>query len=569
MAKPKNTLTACCPIETLPANSSSIPIGHPVANTRVYVLDAQRQLVPIAVPGELCVGGEGLARGYRNRPGLTAERFVQNPFHGPAGSRLFCTGDIGRWMADGTLQFLERLNQPLKLPACGSEELSEVEAVLNENRALEQTVVTMREDIPDDKRLVAYCVAAAGELRDEVALDRYLHSKLPAYMVPSAYVFLDALPLSSDGQIDRDALPAPSAPAHEFAAPETETEQRLGEMFEQLLNVQRVGRHDDFFELGGHSLLIVRLAAKIVREFKTTLPLTSIIQARTLEQLAAVIDQQREAQAAGTCRSAGQGEVAPALVCLNFGPKMATALGEEYPVLSLRMEPDEISSYTDVKSIAGYAVEQLRALQPNGPYMLSGYCGMGVVAFEMAQQLVTQEERVDLLALIDVTDVGHVGVRARDSIASRVFRHLARLSQLRMSEWPSYIRKRLNGLRDMVMVKIPWLKAQPRHNWVYVHQAVSSYPYEPKPYSGKIVFFVSEDRAKDAVDPTHGWQDLAQNGAQVCIVPGDHFTLINDGNLETLVSNLKTFLAQVRTKQVNNNAGRQVDQGVGRPQTVG
>ncbi|HEX6913580.1 MAG TPA: amino acid adenylation domain-containing protein, partial [Longimicrobium sp.] len=246
-------------------DGEAVHLGRPRANVPVYVLDAEGEPVPVGVTGELYVGGVQVARGYQGRPELTAERFVADPFGREAGARLYRTGDLARWRADGSIELVGRNDFQVKLRGLRVE-LGEIEARLREQDGVREAVVLAREDAPGDKRLVAYCVADA--LVDVETLRRHLGERLPEYMVPAAYVHLDALPLTPNGKLDRKALPAPEGDAFArrgYEAPVGETERALAEIWSELLDVERVGRWDDFFELGGHSLLIVRLLERMRR----------------------------------------------------------------------------------------------------------------------------------------------------------------------------------------------------------------------------------------------------------------------------------------------------------------
>ncbi|HEU0299934.1 MAG TPA: amino acid adenylation domain-containing protein, partial [Longimicrobium sp.] len=248
-----------------------VPIGRPVSNTRVYLLDGRGEPVPVGVAGEIHVGGMQVARGYLGRPELTAERFGPDPFCGEPGARLYRTGDLGRWGEDGALEFLGRDDFQVKVRG-HRVELGEIEAWLAEHAAVREAVVVAREDVAGDQRLVAYVVGAreGEEVEVEVeALRAHLAERLPAYMVPAAYVRLDALPLTPSGKVDRRALPAPEGDAYArraYAEPVGEVEQALAEIWAEVLGVERVGRHDNFFELGGHSLLVVRLVGRMQGE---------------------------------------------------------------------------------------------------------------------------------------------------------------------------------------------------------------------------------------------------------------------------------------------------------------
>jgi amino acid adenylation domain-containing protein len=268
------------------AGAKNIPIGRPISNTRIYILDSYTEPAPVGVSGELYIGGAGVAQGYLNRPDLTAERFVPDPFAREPGSRLYRTGDLGRWLPDGNIEFLGRNDDQVKLRGYRIE-LGEIEARLAEHAGVREAVVVAREDGPGDKRLVAYYTGDADAGAE--ALRGHLGSRLPDYMVPAAYVRLDALPLTPNGKLDRKALPAPEGAAYvarAYEAPQGELEEKLAEIWAELLAVDRVGRHDNFFELGGHSIKAVQVVSRIRREFGVELPLRPLFEAPTISQLA-------------------------------------------------------------------------------------------------------------------------------------------------------------------------------------------------------------------------------------------------------------------------------------------
>ena len=266
-------------VHEVPPGARGIPLGRPISNTRIYLLDAHGAPVPMGVPGEIHIGGLGLARGYLKRADLTAERFIPDPF-GEPGSRMYKTGDVGRWLADGTIEFLGRNDHQVKIRGFRIEP-GEIEAALRSHPEVREAVVLAREDGPGGKRLVAYVV---GEAAPE-ALRTHLGSCLPEYMIPAAYVLLDTLPLTPNGKLDRKALPAPDgsaygAPAHE--APQGEIETTLAPIWSELLSIERIGRHDHFFALGGHSLLAVQLTSRIRATLGLEVPLAELFAQPTL-----------------------------------------------------------------------------------------------------------------------------------------------------------------------------------------------------------------------------------------------------------------------------------------------
>jgi acyl carrier protein len=275
-------------------------IGRPLANTRALVLDAGLEPVPVGVPGELYLAGDGLARGYAARPDLTAERFLPDPF-GPAGSRMYRVEDRVRWRADGELEYLGRTDFQVKVRGFRIE-LGEIETALRAHPAVADAVAVVREDAPGDRRIAAYLVPAAGEEAPPAGeLRAWLRERVPEYMVPSAFVALEGLPLTPNGKLDRLALPAPGERAgadREYVAPRTPTEESVAAAWAATLGIGRVGVHDNFFDLGGHSLLLVQLHSRLQERFGAALSLAELFQHPTLADLARRLDELREEPAA-------------------------------------------------------------------------------------------------------------------------------------------------------------------------------------------------------------------------------------------------------------------------------
>ena len=395
--------TVCATMSAPLAGAEPPALGRPIANTRVYVLDERLDPVPVGVAGEIYLGGVGLARGYVGRADLTAERFVADPF-GSAGERLYRTGDLGRWRADGVVEFLGRSDGQVKLRGLRIEP-GEIEAALVAHGAVAQAAVVVWRE-----RLVAY-VVARGAAVAAAALRAHLALRLPAHMLPQGYVWLDALPRTASGKLDRRALPEPVwREAEGFEAPQGAVEELLAALWAELLSLARVGRHDNFFDLGGHSLLAVQFIHRCKELPGITVSLRSLFEHPSLAQLA-----RHAAQADDRSRFAHlvplqQSERQPALFCVHpaggavfcYLP-LAAALGRGQAVYGLQatgLEPGEAAARS-VEQMAGDYLGEIRAVQPAGPYHLLGWSFGGLIAYEMACQLQAAGEEVALLALLD------------------------------------------------------------------------------------------------------------------------------------------------------------------------
>ncbi|MEL5418219.1 amino acid adenylation domain-containing protein [Serratia nevei] len=386
-----------------------LPIGKPIGNTRAYLLDARGRPVPMGAVGELHIGGVGVALGYLNRPELTAQRFLSDPFNPVGGGRMYRTGDLARYLPDGSLEYQGRCDQQIKLRGFRIEP-GEIEVQLAASPWVREAVVQVC-STEHHPRLVAWIVPTADVDRSALQgqLRVYLSERLPEYMVPSAYVWLDALPLTANGKLDRRALPEPERAAvgiREYAAPQGETETTLARVWCELLEIGQIGRHDNFFELGGHSLLAVRLSSQL-RQQGITLPVQAIFNHPILAELAERIDR-RTAEAplrkAVPARSSGS---RPPLffVPTGFGDhsyvfELAKEIDETFPVYAVPWPAVEEKPAT-MSDMAASAVALIREVQPQGPYHLAGYSSGGVLAYAIAEQLQSAGEAVAFLGLID------------------------------------------------------------------------------------------------------------------------------------------------------------------------
>nr|WP_277420394.1 amino acid adenylation domain-containing protein [Xanthomonas bonasiae] len=398
---PTETVVGCA-IRTVmpgePLGDGDVPIGRAIAGTSLYVLDAQGALVPVGVPGELYIGGIGVARGYWMRPELTAERFVPDPFATEPGARMYRTGDRVRWLADGELDYLGRLDHQVKLRGYRIE-LGEIESRLREQCGVGQALALVREDVAGDKRLVAYVSAQDAAVLEAEELKGLLSRQLPGYMVPSAIVVLGAFPLTANGKIDRKALPAPdgnSAARVGFEAPQGKHEQALAQVWSELLRVERIGRHDRFFDLGGHSLLAVRMVSHLRNRYGWDVSILRVFETPSIAGLAAALAAQ-DAHEYPVVVPLRQGAAnAGAVYCIPGAGGRVAAFAEFAAQLGLArniygLQPRGLEAGEQpAASVEQMAEEYLRAIDAHaaGPCVaLIGHSLGGMVALEMARRI--------------------------------------------------------------------------------------------------------------------------------------------------------------------------------------
>ncbi|MFL6244609.1 MAG: amino acid adenylation domain-containing protein [Thermoanaerobaculia bacterium] len=379
--------------------SGAVVLGQPFPNYRMYVLDSGLRPAPIGVPGELYIAGSALARGYHERPSLSASRFVADPYSSEPGARMYLTGDLARLRADGTIEFLGRADQQLKIRGFRIEP-GEIEAALTALPSIAQAAVIERE-----KRLVAYLVPADGAIPDVAELRAALAERLPEFMIPSAFVTLDALPLTPNRKLDRRALPAPEARARELRAARTAEEQILCELFAEVLSLERIGIDDNFFELGGHSITAARLVSRVRSALDVELEIRTLFEAPTVAELSRRLELRSAPASDPLLPIRARGELPP-LFCIHpvsglswSYASLMRALDPDRPIYGLQVIDGALLSSVD--AVAANYLERIRAVQPEGPYHLLGWSFGGLVAQAMAVQLRRAGADVGLVALLD------------------------------------------------------------------------------------------------------------------------------------------------------------------------
>jgi amino acid adenylation domain-containing protein len=574
------TFTCCHPITRASVERHSIPIGRPVANTHCFILDRNLQPVPIGVGGELFTGGDGLARGYLNDVELTARKFVPDPSR--PGTLLYRTGDLTRYLPDGNIEFLGRADLLVKIRGFRVE-LGEIEVALQEHPAVRECVVAAREDVPGEKRLVAYFTASRQTVPTRMDLRDFLSEKLPDYMVPSLFVPLESMPLTDNGKVDRRALPAPEAERSElekdYLAPRDPVEVQLTGLWETLLGTRPIGVRDRFFDLGGDSLLAIRLFAQIEKIFGRRIPYTALFQAPTIEYLANLL-RTKEAPSPQSLIAAiqDQGSKPPLFLVHGAGGGMLWG----YANLAMHLSPDQpvygIESramhgeeeFGRIEAMAARYITEMRARQPAGPYHLGGYCFGGDIAYEMARQLHQQNERVALLALFEASPVKGSYERARwwhprfpFDFAQNLYYWFQYLGRLQPEVRRSIVLRRIRrSLRDFVqrfwrspvqpdpvdldsVVDVAQIPESELILWRAHLLAMEC--HRSLPYPGRVTLFRTRRQPFwCSFDPAYGWRELAGDGVVVRIIPGAHESIFMEPNVRATAAELQTCLDEAQ-----------------------
>jgi amino acid adenylation domain-containing protein len=516
--------------------SSRIPIGRPIANTQIYILDAQGEPLPIGAVGEIFIGGVGVGRGYLNRPELTSQRFLADPFSETAGARLYRTGDLGRWRSDGNIEFLGRNDFQVKVRGFRIE-LGEIEAQLMQCAGVREAIVLAREEDSGDKRLVAYLTAHAGAPVSVAQLRSQLSSVLPDYMIPSAFVTLQSFPLTSNGKLDRKALPAPDAAAYlarGYEAPVGEIELRVAGIWAELLKIERVGRHDNFFELGGHSLAALQLIARVAGSLGVQLGVAALFAAPTLRAFALrVCESEKPLEPWNIVPIQTLGENTPIIAINNtmMYYHLARKIGSDRKFLAVQLfdpgNPQPLPSRS-LEEITTDYVHLIREAQPHGPYILVGLCVAGLIAYEAAHQLRQAGEQVPLIVMVDTWCPGYMYrmsylQRLRFNFSRRLNRRrhtlaLLRsgsipieefLSTTRLARWP-WLMHLLSALH---LIEGPSTPTQVRweDRWFLPALDSARNNYRAPMSSGDVVLLHSEVvPIATFIDPTMGWSTLVQ-----------------------------------------------------------
>ncbi|HEX3130157.1 MAG TPA: amino acid adenylation domain-containing protein [Thermoanaerobaculia bacterium] len=547
------------------------PIGRPLGNIRVYLVDPSGRPVPIGVPGELWLGGEGVARGYLNRPELTAERFLPDPFSSRPGERLYKTGDLVRYLPNGDVEFLGRVDRQVKVRGLRIE-LGEIEAALGKHPSVAECAILVLGH-GSDKRLVGFVVARkqtdqesgplVSQLRD------HLRQTLPDYMVPASFLFLEAMPLTPVGKVDRRTLSQMDL-VQDWDVERVEArdvlELELVRIWEEVLGIPRIGVRDNFFELGGHSLLAVRLVEQVQQRFGRDLPLAVLFQGGTVEEMAALLRQEEPAAASCLVSIHPEGTARPFFCVHPAGgdvlcfAALARQLGPDQPFYGLQSQgmAGDAEPLTRVEDMAALYLQEIRRVQPEGPYSLGGWSLGALIAFEMARQLRAAGEEIALLAVLDSSpDIPDAGQNAQAENETSAILEIAAYVERLWGKNLGLTPADLEGLDaeaglEILLERLRAADFLPpgagvgqlrRILKVYQGNTLAAKRYVPARYPDRVtVFKASEVPAEVQQAPDLGWGRISGEAVDVHAVPGDHITMLAEPNVHELARRLKAVL---------------------------
>ena len=530
-----------------------LPIGKPIANVQIHILDSSLRPVPIGVRGELHIGGPGVARGYLNRPELTEQKFIPDPFRNEPGARLYRTGDMARYLPNGDIEFLGRTDDQIKIRGFRVE-LGEIETVLSQHPGVHEPVVVAREDGRGEKVLVAYFLAAHQPAPTGTVLRSFLKDKLPEYMLPSAFMVLDAMPMTPNGKVDRRALPAPQ-PAEltlttgQFVVSQDELEFQLVKIWESVLGKHPIGVRQNFFDLGGHSLLAVRLMHRLEQIFGKKMPITTLFMAPTIEQLAELLRRDGWSPSWSSLVPIQPEGTKPPFFCIHGAGgtviiyrDLAQHLGPDQPVYGLQAQGLDGSQQrlNSVEEMAEHYLRDMRTIQPEGPYFLGGLSFGGTVALEIARMLRAEGEEVGLLALFDTF--------AGRQESNREL--LTKLWRLPFSEKVSYLTHKSKQYAKTFTRKLQHGFLPPALIKVREGIQQAGFRHTTAPYEGSVVLFrASKKSLRGAHDPYAGWKELALGGLEIHEIPGDHVGIVLEPQVRILTKHLRNCLEQAQSKK--------------------
>jgi len=549
------------------------PIGRPIANTKIYILDPNMELVPVGMSGEIYIANEGMARGYFKRPELDTQRFLPNPFCNSSETRLYKTGDRGRFLPDGNIEYLGRIDRMVKIRSFRVE-LGEVEAALNTHPAIRESIVLARqsdgqtqETLTRALRLVGYVVLKNPQSISSKGLKSYLRGQLPDYALPSAIVVLDSFPLSPAGKIDVAALPDPEQVSRDvdgnYTAPRDLLEVQLTRMWERILRISPVGIYDNFFDIGGDSLNAVDLFLQIEKDLQKDLPISALMQAPTIAELAMLIREDTSSYSWSSLVPIQPFGTRLPLFCIHADggvmlyKQFMQYLGPNQPIFGLQARGllgTNDAPHHDLRQMASDYIQEMRTVQPTGPYQLCAFSMGGLVAFEIACQLRAAGEEVGFIGLFDAYSPGHPKrIPGSNLVQFKLSIHRGALSRYKLPQKFNYLRRRLRHRLSVIQSSLfGWifvalrLPMPHRIRYDYVRQVMeeTAEKYVPGKYSGTLTIFRANIQPEGIVpDPYLGWEGHSERIELVDVV-GTHNSIMKKPDLGELLKHVQVYLAK-------------------------
>ncbi len=527
----------------------SVPIGRPIANTQIYILDAWGNPVPVGVTGELCIGGDGVARGYHKRDDLTRQRFVT--VAAAPGERIYRTGDLARYRADGAIECLGRNDQQVKIRGFRVE-LEDIEATLARHPALASVALKAWPDPSGELALCAYMVNRGAQAPDVAELRQFLRQSLPEYMIPSHYVSMAALPTTPNAKVDRNALAKPdqTAPRLAFVAPRNDVERKLADIWKNVLQVESVGVTDNFFDLGGHSLLFARLVRRLEEAFSVRLSMSAVFQASTLESMATLLTNPGPGAKRARATVLQAKGTQPPFFWLSephAALSLVAEMASDQPFITVALDPaekQELSNAPRLADIGSRLAKIIRAEQPQGPYFIGGYCTSGIVAFEVASQLVAAGCDVGLVVMLHAANPVLFGWRQKLALELDRLNHGLRkkLSLPSRRKWRSLTERLLwNGRRLLNEGRKPQDESQAFDDV----QDRAAYVYVPKPYPGAVALLQPAKRPR-ALNYRAAWAGLVTGKFIAVDISGSHATMMERPYVTELGAKISACLREAQ-----------------------
>ena len=553
-------------------------IGRAISNVEIYVLDDDFRKVPVGVAGELYVGGVCLAREYLNLPELTAERFIRNPFGQGGTSRLYKTGDQVQWRGDGSLEYLGRSDEQIKVRGFRIEP-GEIEAVLLKSPDISDAVVIKRSDPAGTEQLLAYLLLEEETSFQEEELRNFLKSKLPKYMLPAFYMVLDEFPLSPNLKINKQALPDPDwnriAVRGVAAEPETPSEEKMLAIWENALGRKGIGVEDNFFDIGGHSLLAARMMTEVEVQFGVPIPLVELLEKPTIRQLSeAITNSGWKPSWKSVVSMKASGNQQPLFLIHAIGGdilsyrRLVKRLQDlDRPIYGVRAQGlgGVAEPFDNIPDMAAFYLNEIRETQSSGPYFIGGYSFGGTVAYEIAQQLLASGEKVAFLAMFDTVVLQNLPDELRPGKLLMAYEQICRIwfvikkwLGLRMSKKLEYFNKAKKVISDFFVARFTkkkfinpneqkdyerWLRKPPAFQKIEEKNNKALITYIAAPYPGRITLFKARQREwSEMVNPEPLWRKLAGGGLDVYVCDGSHGTILLNPYVESLASELEEAL---------------------------